>query len=711
MNDRTITLSTWLPDETLLLEHAHLREDLGRPFEFQLDLLSETFDVDIADALNKPMVISVDLPAGGTRYFNGLVTQFTLAEQHGEYRRYHATLRPWLWLLSRTANSKIFQSVAVPDVVKAVFRARGFSDFEDRLSGSYRTWDYLVQYRESDLNFVNRIMEQEGIYYFFEHDAEKHTLVLADSYGGHETTTGYEIVPFLPPETAAATRGNLEHVGSWKVSRQIQAGSYAVSDFNFETPRADLSSTLQGQAEDGDPSFEIFDYPGEFKNQDEGQAVATVDLQERQADIERAEGLANARGLAVGTLFTLADYPREDQNKEYLLVSTSTSLAANSYISGGGGGQPGQEDFHCSFTALDSQRQFRSPRRTPKPMVQGPQTAIVVGESGDEITVDQYGRVKVQFHWDRVGTNDENSSCWVRVAQLWAGSGWGGIHIPRIGQEVIVDFLEGDPDRPIITGRVYNADNMPPYALPDNKTQSGIKSRSTLGGAPSNFNELRFEDKKGSELVNLQAEKDLTSLVKHDEDRNIGHDRTTEIAHDETITVGNNRTESVAKQESITIGGDRQESVGKSETVAIGTTRALTVGTDESITVGGSRSDSVGKDETTTVGGNQSLSVGKNQSIDVGGGLTLSVAKDDNVSVSGNLTVSVTKGETRQIGKTLSITAADQITLTSGSASITLKSNGDITINGANITLKGSGKINIQASSDVVIKGSKVSQN
>ena len=359
------------------------------------------------------------------------------------------------------------------------------------------------------------------------------------------------------------------------------------------------------------------------------------------------------------------------------------------------GGSPSTQYFHFSFSAIDSSVPFSPPLSSWRPRVEGPQTAIVVGQAGDEITTDNYGRVKVQFHWDREGQNDENSSCWVRVAQVWAGSGWGGIHIPRIGQEVIVDFLEGDPDRPIITGRVYNADNMPPYALPDNKTQSGIKSRSSSGGTPSNFNELRFEDKKGSEQVYAQAEKDLASLVKNDEDRNVGRDRTTEIGRDETITVGNNRTETVTKQESISIGGDRQEAVGKSETVTIGTTRALTVGTDETIIVSGKRTDSVAKDETTTVGGNQNLSVGKNQGIDVGGGLTLSVAKDDTVTVSGNLNVSVSKGETRQIGQKLAITAGDQITLTCGSASITLKSSGDITINGANITLKGSGKINV----------------
>ena len=344
------------------------------------------------------------------------------------------------------------------------------------------------------------------------------------------------------------------------------------------------------------------------------------------------------------------------------------------------------------------------------------QTAIVVGEAGDEITVDKYGRVKVQFHWDRDGKNDEHSSCWVRVAQLWAGSGWGGIHIPRIGQEVIVDFLEGDPDRPIITGRVYNADNMPPYVLPDNKTQSGIKSRSTKGGAPSNFNELRFEDKKGGGAgqpaggEGPDPRRAGQALRRGPERRETT--RTTEIGHDETITVRNNRTETVSKQEAITIGGDRQESVGKSETVSIGTTRALTVGTDETIQVGGKRTDSVAKDESITVGGGQNLSVGKNQSVDVGkdqtvsvgGGVTLSVTKDEKVTVGGDLTVSVSKGETRDIGKKLALSAGDQITVTAGGASITLKSNGDITI-------KGGGKITIQGIERRGRQGSKVSLN
>ncbi len=742
MNDRSITVSSWLPDDVLLLEHASLREEIGKPFEFQLDLVSTDPKLDMAAAMGTHMVVGVEIDTGDTRYFNGIVSRFSLSENQGEYWRYRATLRPWIWLLSRTSNSRIFQNMTVPDIVKAVFRAHGFSDFDDKLGDTYRTWEFLVQYRETDLNFVNRLLEQEGIYYFFQHDAETHTLVLADSYSSHAGRPGYETVPFLPPEAVASAPSELEYVDGWHVARQIQPGAFSVNDFNFETPRASLLSTLKGSKDEGDPAFEIFDYPGEFKDASEGQIVAKLGLQERAAEVERADGAGNARGLSTGALFTLADYPREDQNKEYLIISTACSVSVNRYGSGGGVASGGP-DYRCSFLAMDSQLQFRSPRRTPKPMVQGPQTAIVVGQAGEEIWTDKYGRVKVQFHWDREGNNDEKSSCWVRVAQVWAGAKWGGMHIPRVGQEVIVDFLEGDPDRPIITGRVYNADNMPPYDLPGNATQSGIKSRSSKGGSPANFNELRFEDKKGSEQVYAQAEKDLETLVKNDEHRAVNHDRKTDITNDETVNVGHNRTEAVTGDEAISIGGNRTETVAKEESVTVGASRSLTVavgnstsvgatndlsvggadsttvGAAQSVSVGGSQSISVGGSQSISAGGNQSISAGGSQSIDVGkdqsvsvaGARTLDVAKDETVSVAGKRTVNVSKDDILEVTKKLSINVSDEISITTGDATISMKKNGDITIKGKNITLEGSGKINVNASGDIILKGSKIAQN
>ena len=309
----------------------------------------------------------------------------------------------------------------------------------------------------------------------------------------------------------------------------------------------------------------------------------------------------------------------------------------------------------------------------------GSQTAVVVGQSGEEIWTDSQGRVKVQFYWDRNGKKNDDSSCWVRVATSWAGKNWGFIQIPRIGQEVIVDFLEGDPDRPIVTGRVYNADQTPPYTLPGDQTQSGVKSRSSKGGGTDNFNEIRFEDKKGSEQIVIHAEKDEQIDVENNESVTIGKDRTESVGANESITIGKNRTESVGGDESVSVDGNRTHSVTKNESVSVDGNRSLTVAKDETIDVTGKRTDSVGKNEDVTIGENRSGNIGK----------------DDTLSV----------------GKNLAMDAGDSVTIKTGDASITMKKNGDIKIKGNNITIEGSGKINVKASSDVTIKGSKVSTN
>jgi type VI secretion system secreted protein VgrG len=450
-----------------------------------------------------------------------------------------------------------------------------------------------------------------------------------------------------------------------------------------------------------------------------------------------------------GCLFKLINYPREDQNREYLIISSSYSLGPQEYESAFAGGNG--SIFSCGITAIDKQQAYRAPRITPKPIVQGPQTAIVVGKAGEEIWTDQYGRVKVQFHWDRYGEDNENSSCWVRVSQPWAGKNWGAVAIPRMGQEVIVSFREGDPDQPIITGRVYNEDNMPPYELPANATQSGVKSRSSKGGAPDNFNELRFEDKKGSEEVYIHAEKDQNNVVENNESTSVGNDRSETVGNDETISIGNNRTEDVGNDETITIGNNRTETVGTDETITIGSNRTESVGADETVTIGSNRSVTIGSSKTETisinkaetigvakeltiggayqvtvgaamnetigaakaeeigavksvnVGANSSENVGANKSVDAGGNISESAGKD--VNVSSGKKMSLTAGDDFAISgsKKGVISIADELSITCGKASIVMKKNGDITINGKAITIKGSG--------DVIIKGKKILQN
>jgi type VI secretion system secreted protein VgrG len=739
--------------DALVLQNMVGREELSRPYCYELVLLSTDTSVKAASLLGQNVTVELEVEGQQTRYFNGIVSRFVRGGGHGRYAVYRATVRPWLWLLSRSADCRIFQGMTVPDVMKQVFRNFGFSDFDDALSGSYRTWDYIVQYRETTLDFVSRLMEQEGIYYYFRHEAHKHMLVLADSYSAHATAPSYEEVPYFPPESG--NRRERDHLSDWSASEQIQPGSYALNDFDFTRPKASLQAKTTDPRSHVPSDMEYYDYPGEYEQAGDGETYVKSRLQALLAEYEQLEGQGDARGLAAGNLFKLTQAPLDDQNREYLIVSTHHVIENNTRESN----QGGESRVQVTVNAIDSRTQYRPRQLTPKPKISGPQTAIVVGKAGEEIWTDQYGRVKVQFHWDRLGQSDENSSCWVRVAQVWAGGRWGAMHIPRIGQEVIVEFLEGDPDRPIITGRVYNGDNKPPYDLPANQTQSGVKSRSSKGGNPDNFNELRFEDKKGEENVHLQAEKDLTIYVKHDESRKIdsdrfkevvkneqtkiGIDRSERVGGNETIEIHKNRAEKVFLNESLEVGGNRTDSVGKNETVTIGVNSTTTVGSSMSLkvgmsktemvgvasaltiaagdqvtvggamneTVGGLKAEEVGAAKTVLVGGVSAEAVGGNKSVTAGGSISHKAVKSFSVDASQDVTTSSLKKTTLSAGgdftidgkKKALIQIQDELTLRVGKATITLKKNGDIQIKGA--------KINVTGSGDVTIKGSKISKN
>jgi type VI secretion system secreted protein VgrG len=673
------------------------QEALGRPFTYNLTLFSEDGDLVLSDLLGQVVTVELDLPDttptpnDGMRFFNGYVTRFSRRGVHRNYHVYSATVSPWLWLLSQPTNCRIFQNKTVPEIIKEVFRAHGLTDFQESLTGDYSPFEFVAQYRETDLNFVSRLMEDEGIYYFFTHQADKHTLVLADSYGAHNKVSGYEEVPYFRP--GSMQQSLPDHMSDWEDTQQIQPGTVAMNDFNFETPKTDLLVTRSAPNPHEKADFEHYDYPGDYLERSEGERYVRLRLEELNAQYEQASGRGNARGLATGSLFKLTGYPIDSENREYLITGTTFTIEGPDYESQAGSG--GAETFRLGLDAIDSQCPFRPEPRIRRPTVPGPQTAIVVGKDGEEIWTDEYGRVKVQFHWDRDGNDDENSSCWVRVAQMWAGAKFGAINIPRIGDEVVVDFLEGDPDRPLITGRVYNADNMPPYTLPGNKTQTGIKSRSSKGGNPDNFNEIRFEDLKGDEEVYLQAEKDLNILVKNDESRVVEHDRTKEVKNDETSTITGNRTEEVCKDETITIHGNRTETVDKNETITISGARSESVSKDETISITGARTETVSKDETISITGARKVDVGKADTLTVGAGRKQTITGDDQVSVS----------------KKLLFDAGDEIVIKTGDASITMKKDGTIILKGKDVSITASGKINANASGDVIIKGSKVSAN
>lgn len=686
--------------DKLLVRTVQGEEEIGGLFVFELELISTDNEMKFDDVVGQ-QVTTILVLEDDERFFNGYITEFRYLGIDGPYSRYHATIRPWFWLLTRTSDCRIFQKMKVTDIIKEVYRLNNMTDFEERYSGTYREWDYCVQYNESDFDFVSRLMEQEGIYYFFEHKADKHVLVMADDASAHETFPGFAEIPFN--SNFDMLDASFDSLDTWAAVQSIMPGKYAIQDYDFENPKVDLLAKFSQKAGHTMPinDPEIFDYPGEYVNRDEGTNYVEIRLQELQCKQERMHATGGCRGLSPGYKFNLTDFKREDQNKEYLTVSISHEINNNGFFSGE---DTGETVYRCKVEVMDvAKMPFRTPRRTPKPIVRGPQTAIVVGPSGDEIYTDKYGRVKVQFHWDRYGGKDENSSCWVRVSQLWAGAKWGGIHIPRIGQEVVVSFLEGDPDRPLITGSVYNANCMPPYTLEANKTQSGIKSRSSMDGGPDNFNEIRMEDKKGSEELYIHAEKDQNNIVENDETTNVGHDRTEDVGNNETISIGNNRQESVGNDETISIGNDRQETVGNDEAISVSNNRTRNVGKEETINIGESRTHSVGKDESILISDDQNVDIGKKQLIQIGA--------DQNLAVGGERATDVGKDDSLVVGKKLVIDVGDSVTLKCGSAKITMKKDGTVSINGKDLTLKGSGKINVKASAKVTIKGSQTSVN
>jgi len=571
---RELEIATPLGEDVLLLTSMSGTEQLGRPFRFELELTSEDHNIKYADIVGQNVTIRLNLSEDKARYFNGFVSRFTQKLAAGQMASYQATVVPWLWFLTRTADCRIFQEMTVPDIIEKVFRDHGFTDFERSLSGNYRTWPYCVQYRETDFNFISRLMEQEGIYYFFKHENGKHSLVLADSASAHEPYPEFEELEYHPADKGTKDK---ECISNWVVGTNLQPGWYALKDFDFENTKKDLQARAKVEREHAAAEFEIYDYPGEYVESKDGEEYAKKRIEELQAQYEVISAESDARGICTGYTFKLADqltdHPREDQNRQYLITSASFNIEAGEFYSAG---QTGGESFYsCSFTAIDATQPFRAARITPKPSIPGPQTAMVVGPSGEEIYTDEYGRVKVQFHWDRYSKADENSSCWIRVAQVWAGKNWGAMYIPRIGQEVIIEFLEGDPDQPIITGRVYNAQAMPPYDPKSNKTMSTVKSNSSKGGG--GFNEIRFEDKKGDEQIFIHAEKNLDVRVKNDRFETISNNRHLHVEKDNFEHVDNNRDEKVDADHKEEIGKDRHLKVVGKEAKEVGGSKSLTV--------------------------------------------------------------------------------------------------------------------------------------
>lgn len=677
---RAISVETALGPDALLLESFEGKESIAGGFKYTLGLLAKDPGISAAKLIRTLATVKMGQADGSERVINGLISRFVQLDQAEGLTVYEAEIRPWYWFLSLTSDYCIWQNKSIPEIVKAVCAEQGFTDLLFKCVKAHKPHEYRVQYGETHLDFITRLMEEEGIFWFAEHDGKKCNMVVADDNSVAKT-------PIKLRLSTIAHDTEDETVLSWfNVSQDVRPGKYTHMDYNFETP----STQLKGQHGGKDPS-EVVEFPGGFETRDDADPLATLRYQEILAEQVEAEGAGRCRALKAGGKIEVSKHPNKALNAAYLITSVKQSAKLGDFRTGG---DPGLA-FKSSFTAIPFDTPYKPERSTDLPRAYGYESAVVVGPKGEEIFTDNYGRVKVQFFWDRRGKKDDKSSCWVRVSTVWAGKGWGVINTPRIGQEVLVAFLNGDPEDPIIVGRVYNAEQMPPYALPGNKTQSGIKTRSTLGGTPDNFNEIRFEDKKGSEELYIHAEKDKKIVVEHDRNS----------------SVGNDNTESVGNNESITVGKDQQLSVGRNQTVSVSGNRSLSVSKDETVTIEKNRSESVGEEESVSIGKKRSHTVGSDDSLDVSGKRHAQVAKDEETIIGENWSTSVGKNAKLDVGKSLLITAADEITIKAGDASITLKKNGEITIKGQDITLNGSGKINIKASSDVVIKGSKVAAN
>ncbi len=536
--NRPLTFDCPLGADKLFLRGLTGREGISKLFRFQLDLIADNkTPVPFESILGQKVTAHVALAAGGKRHFNGFCSRISQGARDprlNNFTAYTIEIVPGFWLLSRVAQSRIFQHMSVPDILKKVLAPLSPSL---EIKGTFEKRDYCAQYRETDFNFASRLMEEEGIYYYFKHSDGDHKMVIANTPSSHVDLPGPSALIF---EGVLGGKRDEDRVIDWEKVQELRSGKYTLHDHSFELPHKNLEAqkTIQESVSigtvshklkvGGNDKFEIYDYPGEYAQRFDGvdkgggdqpaelqkifadnQRTVAIRMEEEAVPSIRIRGASNVRQMVAGHKFTLQRHFNADGGP-YVVTDISHD------VSGAGEFRPGETghfEYRNEFFCIPLALPFRPPRVTPKPVVPGTQTAVIVGPPGEEIFVDKYSRVKVQFHWDREGKHDPDSSCWMRVASHWAGRQWGLVHIPRIGQEVVVDFLEGDPDQPIIVGSVYNADMMPPYKLPLNKTLSGLKSQSSLGGTLSNFNEIRFEDKKGKEQLFVHAEKNMDEIV------------------------------------------------------------------------------------------------------------------------------------------------------------------------------------------------------
>ena len=699
-------------------------EGISRLFHFRVTIASTDPELAFEGLVGQTCLLTIrhgDL----IRYVHGIVARF---EQHEEGRTvttYLATVAPRAWRLQHRHDYRIFQDLTAPEIIEKVLLAAGLSPTDFRISQTipYDRREYSVQYAETDWAFISRLMEETGMFCYFEHLADNHVLVFGDAPSAHEPIAAPDVVPY---RTASGSLTSQEAVTRFSVAEEVRPGKVTVRDYNFTKP----SLSLHGEAAaEIDTDLEVYVYATEHDLPEEGSQIAKLRLEQLQLVRKTGEGQSSVIRFTPGYTFTLEDHGRGSFNRGYLLTRVD-HFGSRAVLGEAQSSAPG---YSNRFQCVPDDVPCRTPHQTPKPTPRGIQTAIVVGPAGEEIYTDIHGRVKVQFHWDRQGKRDEHSSCWMRVSQLWAGAAWGAMWIPRIGHEVVIDFLEGDPDRPLIVGRVYHGANVAPYVLPQEKTKSTIKSDTSPGGGGSN--ELRFEDKRAAEEIYLHAQKDWNIEVENDKTQLIGHDESLTVGHDRKKHIKNSQWEKIDSFKDTKVGKNHDETIGEHRTLEVGKSEIVDVKEDASLTVGGKRTTDIGKDDSESVGGKRQLTVAGEEIVKIGDRATLEVgqkrnttiATDESLQVGGTETRAIEGDATESVGKKKNVTVKEKYTLEVGSGKVVVEKSGKITIEGSDITVKGSGtikvdggkkielksdgEISVKASSSVKISGSGVDIN
>jgi type VI secretion system secreted protein VgrG len=663
------------------LIRAEIDDGLSQLFETTIEFMSPDMDLDLRKVVGERLRLDMDAPKDKVRYFQGRCVSAEYLGSHAGRGYFRATVRPWLWFLTRASDCRIFQDKSVIDVIKDVFRQHGFADYRDKTKRKYPKRTYCVQYQETDFAFLSRLMEEEGIYYYHSHEKDKETLVLVDDSSAHEAIEDSREIDFYFREEHF--RRQDDHIFEWRGQETIRTGKVTLQDYDFEKPKSDLrSAKTKPQGRHAYKTYEVYDYPGRHLDTATGEHHARVMVEGFAAETERKQGQCNVRQMTVGGKFKMKKHPRKVENAEYLVirarhqVQIDADVEDREYINAILGPtldfdtSNTRDMYRCFFDTQPFEAPFRAPRVTPRPVHTGVQTAVVVGKKGEEIWTDEYGRVKVQFHWDRQGQRDDQSSCWIRTAVPWSGKSWGMIGVPRIGQEVVVQFENGDLDRPLITGMVYNGDTKVPYPLPREQTLSGLKTNSSKGGG--GFSELVFEDKKDAEFVRLQSERDFKQIIKNNAEITIG------LEHKKGGTF---------KQ---TIHGDKTETIREGDhsfTVAMG---------KEAQSIAKSRATEIGDDDRLTVKASKADKISQNYDIDVGRTLEITAGSKVTIKCGGS------KIEMTPTKVTISSTQLEF----KANASAKLTASGQLTLEGkGKASLKGGGMTEVKSSGILMVKG------